>query len=80
MRLVTVALITISIAACGLKDSQACTTSTGVPQPVSDTMNSFSCPIGQVLVGYRPDGVAGPLLCASLTTSCPLPPKGERAR
>lgn len=59
------------LAGCG-GNTQSCTTTYGPPEAVMNAKNNYACPVGQVLVGYNPAAVGGPLLCASALVSCPL--------
>lgn len=64
-----------SVAACGRENTVTCTPVFAAPQPYLNSQNSYKCPLGQVLVGYDQGAVGGPLLCASMTVSCPVPEK-----
>jgi hypothetical protein len=66
-------LLLLWLASCAPGKVQTCTTTIGAAQAHQSENNGYQCPVGFVLVGYRPDGIAGPLLCATLTTTCPLP-------
>lgn len=60
------------IAGCGVTNTQACATSTATPTAHTVGENAGKCPTGQVLVGYDPNAIGGPLICAMLTANCPL--------
>lgn len=57
------------------KNSVNCTTIYNTPVNRQLSENNSKCQIGEVLVGYDTTAVGGPLICASATTSCPVPSK-----
>jgi hypothetical protein len=63
------------VAACGAANTETCTTSTGTPTAHTIGENNSKCPVGSVLVGYDPNAIGGPLICATLATSCPVSTK-----
>lgn len=65
-------LLLLLLARCAPGNSQACSTVVGAATAVQDGQNNHSCPVGQVLVGYNPAAIGGPLLCATLLTTCPV--------
>lgn len=68
-------LCIFSILGCGTGNQVTCTTSFSTPTAHPDSENNFACPFGQALVGYNPNAIGGPLLCATQITTCPVPTK-----
>ena len=56
---------------CG-KQQVTCTVAFDSPVAVTNTWNNFTCPVNQVLVGYDSGRSGGPLLCSSMTITCPV--------
>lgn len=64
-------LFALFLAGCGAENQVGCTSTLGPTEAYTLGENSSQCPIGMVLVGYDEAAVGGPLLCATITTSCP---------
>lgn len=72
-RAMAYSLFLILVTACGQENTVGCTAVFGTPVPTMNSVNNFACPLGEVLVGYDSGRVGGPLLCATMTVSCPVP-------
>lgn len=64
-------LVATTLSACGTENMKACTIMYGPTVAVSNAQNNSQCPIGQSQVGYDEGAIGGPLLCSTLTVTCP---------
>lgn len=76
-RCLTAIAVALLLASCGAENQKTCTTIFGQGVPTSDLLNNRQCPQGQVLVGYGEDIIGGPLVCATVTVTCPESVSGE---